>query len=121
MKRSIARKWAAALESGDYKQIDGSLRIGNSFCCLGVLCNIHAQKHPEIASLELDKHAYLDAEVDLPNEVADWSGMHSHQGKIQSGVHYKGQKYNCLIELNDIADMTFPEIAKVIRKHWKEL
>ena len=45
MNPEIKAKWVAALRSGEYKQAKGQLRIGNSFCCLGVLCNLHAQAH----------------------------------------------------------------------------
>jgi hypothetical protein len=36
----IKEKWVAALRSGQFKQGRGSLRNGNQYCCLGVLCVI---------------------------------------------------------------------------------
>jgi len=36
----LKAKWLEALRSGKYDQTSGHLRDGNSFCCLGVLCNI---------------------------------------------------------------------------------
>ena len=37
----IKKKWLTALKSGNYKQGTGKLRRrDNSFCCLGVLCDI---------------------------------------------------------------------------------
>lgn len=32
--------WVKALRSGEYKQAHGRLRDGDSFCCLGVYCDI---------------------------------------------------------------------------------
>jgi hypothetical protein len=32
--------WASALESGEYKQAQGSLRTEEGFCCLGVACDL---------------------------------------------------------------------------------
>lgn len=53
MKKKIAKMWADALRSGDYKQGIGRLRNEhNHFCCLGVLCNLHAIHHPNIAEME---------------------------------------------------------------------
>ena len=34
------REWIEALRSGKYEQTQNYLRSGNSFCCLGVLCDI---------------------------------------------------------------------------------
>lgn len=113
MKRALARRWAAALESGEYKQGTWQLRKGNKFCCLAVLCNLHAQDHPEIAAKQKLKSAYMGEVVALPAEVCEWAGMKSPIGGIRND--------ESLANMNDVQGLTFPEIAKVIRKHWKEL
>lgn len=52
MKKEIADKWVAALRSGNYKQTTGMLNRNNeSFCCLGVLCEIAIKD-----GVELEKH-----------------------------------------------------------------
>lgn len=113
MKRSIARKWAAALSSGEYKQGKGRLRKGDKFCCLGVLCNLHAQEYPEIAATQKHKSVYLGEKGVLPEEVRDWAGMNSDDGYITYG--------NDLVGMNDLEGKSFAEIAKVIRKEYKKL
>mgnify|MGYP001614085498 FL=1 len=35
-------RWIKALRNGEYTQWRGNLRYGNSFCCLGVACDISA-------------------------------------------------------------------------------
>lgn len=46
MRPKVKKEWIAALRSGDYRQGRGQLRSeDNSFCCLGVLCNLHAMHH----------------------------------------------------------------------------
>jgi len=46
MKKGIMKKWVNALRSGEYDQCSGKLakrdneKNSDSFCCLGVLCNI---------------------------------------------------------------------------------
>jgi hypothetical protein len=116
MKRSIARKWAAALESGEYQQTKGVLRDPNGFCCLGVLCNIHAQENPEIAAKESDPDSYLGEVEVIPYQVQDWAGLSSVDGSLTTSA--TGDIM--LAEEND-KGMKFPQIAKIIRKHWKEL
>ena len=36
----IVDKWLPALRSGEYKQLQGALRKGDEFCCLGVACDL---------------------------------------------------------------------------------
>ncbi len=40
MDSNLKKEWLSALRSGDYKQGTKVLRKGNSFCCLGVLCDV---------------------------------------------------------------------------------
>lgn len=119
MKKEIMEKWTEALESGDYAQCRGTLRKPNKkkskygFCCLGVLCNIHAQEHPEIAAKETNPTEYLGRTAYLPYEVMEWAGIHSDLGYIPS-------LNTPLAAMNDDGK-SFKHLAKVIRKHYKEL
>jgi hypothetical protein len=40
MNQELKNKWIEALRSGKYKQGRNYLRMGDSFCCLGVLCDV---------------------------------------------------------------------------------
>jgi hypothetical protein len=42
--KEIKKLWLEALRSGAYKQTSNRLRDGDSFCCLGVLCDVHKNK-----------------------------------------------------------------------------
>lgn len=44
MDREIGLKWVAALRSGEYKQSMLYLQDCLGFCCLGVLCDVHAKE-----------------------------------------------------------------------------
>ena len=119
MKKEIMEKWVQALESGDYSQCRGTLRKANKkkskygFCCLGVLCNIHAQEYPEIAAKETDPTEYLGQTAYLPPEVMQWADIQSCDGYIDSlGTE--------LAVMNDDGK-SFKHLAKVIREHYKEL
>ncbi len=78
MKRSIARKWAKALESGEYKQAKGQLRKGDAMCCLGVLCNLHAKENPEFAAAQKYKKYYGGNTEAPPQAVLEWAGSLRH-------------------------------------------
>ena len=39
-REQVLKLWIKALRSGEYKQTQGLLRVKNSFCCLGVLCDL---------------------------------------------------------------------------------
>ena len=112
MKKEIAEQWVAELRSGKYKQAKGQLRTKtNSFCCLGVLCNMHAEAHPSIAANQTDPTEYMGNDGLLPDEVMKWAGMSSTNGS------YNGR---CLSNDNDIG-MNFSQISIKIEDHWKKL
>lgn len=71
----VKKLWLKALRNGEYKQGQNQLREGNRFCCLGVLCNLHAVEHPNHASTETDPVLYFNNQSTLPYEVAHWAGI----------------------------------------------
>jgi len=110
MKAKIKRLWVKALRSGQYKQTENALRDkGNAFCCLGVLCNLHAQAHPKFAAKQRVPEAY-DGEEAYPSErVQKWAGLDSNDPWIN-------EMSTTLATLNDDG-RSFNEIADVIEKH----
>jgi hypothetical protein len=120
MKKRIKNKWIKALRSGDYKQTEGALRAGDAFCCLGVLCNIHAQEHPEIAAKEKSPRYYMGAHGLLPPAVVEWAGL-TNVATEENGdptdikVTYR-DKETTLSNLNDSEELSFKKIAKVIER-----
>jgi hypothetical protein len=105
MNPRVKAKWIAALRSGDYKQGRGQLRTTrNKFCCLGVLCNIHAQEHPEIAEKQRAPDRYMCHVGTLPNCVFEWASI---------TIDYETR----LIDMNDTNGITFKQIAAWIEKN----
>lgn len=117
MNSEIKKLWVAALRSGDYKQ--GKLRLRNpykggqtSFCCLGVLCNLHAIAHPEIAKEEKDEWTYMGEGGVLPAAVSAWAGLTKPCGDdvtietINTG----------LAGHNDLYERNFLTLAKAIEE-----
>ncbi len=108
MNKRIKRLWVDALRSGEYVQGKHLLRdSADRFCCLGVLCNIHAQEHPKIAAAQNYPGRYMGYMGDLPRPVYEWAGLDRNDPKIAD---------NYLSLLNDNG-RTFPEIADLIEKH----
>ena len=131
MKQKIAMMWIEALESGAYEQTTGALRETNSdggtgFCCLGVLCNLHAQTHPKIAAMQDHPAEYLGSDDFAPKEVMKWSGLKTNNAKFMEfnpSKEYDADD-NCvksLVDLNDEDNYDFKQIAAVIRKNWRKL
>jgi hypothetical protein len=126
MKKSIKKKWLKALRSGEYQQTTGQLRQGSydgqtSFCCLGVLCNLHAQAHPEIAAQNYDPEHYMGSFGALPLEVVVWAGLDKHATDLEDTeevnikVTYRDEE-TTLIKLNDEEGLSFKKIANVIER-----
>jgi hypothetical protein len=146
MNHEVMQKWAKALRSGDYQQIDGRLRSYEpddrgkySYCCLGVLCELHRQEFNadgsghryawgEAKKNEASKPttAYDSHVDDLPPSVKEWAGI-----EMNSPVVYlddeeltdagEGGAPIELIGLNDDAGWSFERIANVIEEQWKDL
>lgn len=115
MRKDIKAKWIRALRSGKYRQGDGQLRNDDKFCCLGVLCDIHAKATGE----KWDGNTYAGVEIQLPVSVAKWARIpkkflddHSIQ---ETDIQLSEDPDDNLSTLND-SGHTFKEIADVIKE-----
>lgn len=117
MRKDIAMAWAKALPK--YKQTQQRLRRelddgSTGFCCMGVLCNLHAQAHPEFAATQTSPTTY-DGFSSFPSErVLQWAGLNSENGAY-------GMDGDSLVNDNDRRLHNFEQIADTIEKHWREL
>lgn len=97
MDAQLKAKWVEALRSGKYRQTRGMLKapLDNSFCCLGVLCDIQG---------------------------ADFDAIRAHYGTLSlSSSPYEyigtvGVLSDRLAMMND-SGASFSEIADFIEKH----
>jgi hypothetical protein len=124
MKKDIAKLWTKALRSGKYKQGKHTLRNhDNSFCCLGVLCDLYnkEQKKKKKKTLDVIKincqiegkcYKYGPATSYLPVVVKKWAGMKTTKGEF----FLNDYAYN-LAGFNDgdyDTAKSFKSIAKII-------
>jgi hypothetical protein len=108
MNERIKNIWVSALLSGTYKQGKAWLKDGDSFCCLGVLCDLHSKE----TGTEWDGEAYLGRMGFLPIEVQEWSGISSHRAEF-----CKELPGDSLQRQNDCG-ATFHEIVELIKEHF---
>jgi len=101
MKPEIKAQWIAAMESGDYAHGKEFLRRegpgGDRYCCLGVLCDLHAKKTKrKWVRYGTDAFSYVDSSTGtLPLLVMRWAGLRTRDfGKLEE----------ILMEINDAAD-----------------
>lgn len=112
MNKRIKKLWVDALRSGEYKQAKSKLRKGSYFCCLGVLCNIHAQEHPEIAAKQLSSNFYMGNSDLLPPAVIKWAKLQSVDGGC---VKVNGISHSLTV-LNDSGKANFDKLADLIEE-----
>lgn len=136
---SVKAKWLAALRSGKYKQTQYELRNKdkpNAFCCLGVLCNIHAEEHPEFAAKQKKIGTYDGSEGYPSQRVLKWAFGPTYNKGVDGRVDVKHPDPNVTEEvydetreqyiqvpysttlavLNDDDALSFKQIARVIEK-----
>lgn len=95
-------EWIAALRSGKYKQGEARLRERDTFCCLGVACDISKLD-------EWREEKYLGASLSLPLKVQFYFGIQGSEGSMSD------RDYHALTGMNDCGE-SFQKIAAVIEE-----
>lgn len=112
MKPKVKKLWVKALRSEKYKQGHGHLRVDTFYCCMGVLCDLHAKankKKWKRGNISLD---YDGGTQFLSGNVMLWAGLEN----CDPFVKYGRNRYS-LSNLNDGKKLTFPQIADIIEKN----
>ena len=118
MNPRIKQRWLDALRSGEYKQTMENLQDSNGFCCLGVLCDLHAQERGMNWVRRTDGYELYGETQTLPLSVQEWAGLDNDIGGMvdfdyeRDGVMYV--KSESLPEINDTWNKNFNEIADLI-------
>lgn len=119
MNPEIKARWVAALRSGEYEQASGCLRaVGDDdanktlgFCCLGVLCNLHAEAHPRIAAKETNADRYLRESALLPELVREWARL-----PFARGAEVEINGFMAALTHHNDNGATFAQIADAIEE-----
>ena len=118
MKKEIALLLADAITSGHYKRGAGYNRTSdNKFCIGGVLINLFAQAHPDLAAKERDPLRFMGTNSSIPEAVMKWADIkYCNMSFIDDKKHKIGKgNYNGLRHAND-AGASFEELANWLRK-----
>ena len=120
MNPEIRAKWAAALRSGEFPQGDGYLHYEDTFCCLGVLCELAvkagALPPPEPDPADADIWLYGNNNGLLPEAVQQWAGLSKMSPTVFVTVESEPGEPQAweLAHLNDQEGWTFAQIADAI-------
>ncbi len=107
MKQEITNRWCKALRSGKYQQGKEKLKSDDGkFCCLGVLCEVYKEDHPDVSDIVL----YSDNQMPIA-EVRRWA----EQSRFDLSYNTNVPDYH-LPTLNDKYDYSFEQIADLIEK-----
>ena len=118
MNPEIKAKWVAALRSGEYKQGKRYLKSGDTYCCLGVLCDIAAQEGLGEWTKPVDdgykgREGFVtlkDCKYSvLPIDIIIWANL--------TGDGNPEIKRHTLTNRNDYMNEDFNKIADVIEKY----
>lgn len=108
MKEEIRDKWVAALRSGEFVQGHYTLYdfSYNSYCCLGVLCELHRREFRSESWILGTPSFYFGHESHLPPEVIEWLG-------IEEDMYLS----SFLMGANDSDGWPFAKIARYIEAY----
>ena len=131
MNQEIKAAWLAALRSGAYKQGRHTLRYEDKYCCLGVLCDLHAKAG--LGTWEGDPHEYgdmfycgndgsQDSQI-LPTAVREWAGLEysdpavwgeQRLTQLNDGEEEESEEDDCTVILS--VPLVFSQIADLIEE-----
>lgn len=114
MNSEIKDKWLKALRSGKYKQTTGVLKASDSYCCLGVLCDVYSKTKKKSGIKFDDFNQFFDGEnlklSILSDRIINWAELSGNE------IEPSRDNHATLMVLND-SGKTFLEIADIIEKH----
>lgn len=119
--RPNMRLWVAALRSGEFTQVTGTLRDEDKFCCLGVACEVAIRKGIDL-DYDPEDESYDGCVSDLPWKVVAWLGT----GASDPVIAFTPEGPSVPEELsaseaNDDRRWNFNQIADAIEEHYKLL
>lgn len=125
MKDSVKKQWVTALRSDKFIQTPKHLKTDDSYCCLGVLCELHSRETGKSGwsyNTTEETFEYLGVSYVLPAEVSEWAGFLDPNDPQNTVPGYSNPLINVdgkemtLAVLNDDG-YTFNQIAQLIETY----
>lgn len=118
MNPEVKKKWVAALRTGHFRQGHDCLRSHDdsevkTYCCLGVLCELHRQEVGGVwvwVDDAFPTYAYLGEDTALPARVMEWAGLGLSDPVVAVAP---GTDVELLSDIND-RGTSFEKIADLI-------
>lgn len=110
--------WVKALRSGEYEQALGRLRDGDTFCCLGVACEVYRKAGGDLSwrgDAALTGRSHHTNGSSLPETVRDAFGLADDEGGLTLPCR-DANASEYLSFLND-SGASFKRIATLIEKN----
>ena len=101
MNQDVKKRWVEALRDGSYEQGHGALRKGDTYCCLGVLCDI------------MDGTWEEDDGMWVGSQNAIWAPPED----LSDNIGLRSRDISQLMEMNDTLKKDFPNIADYIEEN----
>jgi hypothetical protein len=108
--KKVKSLWVSALRSGKYKRCTAQLKKDDGFCCLGVLCDLHARRFKNT----WDGEQYLSEDSELPEDVIEWAGLSAADPQLNPS---REVDFSTATHYNDKARYSFNKIADLIEKN----
>ena len=121
MNLEVQKKWVNALRSGEYKQGREALKVKDTFCCLGVLCDLYSKEHNVGEWVQRDDFVdgfdYKEGDLPsangiLPTHIMLWAGLKEKNPVVSGSSRVRIER---LSRKND-AGTSFSKIADIIEK-----
>jgi hypothetical protein len=100
------KAWLEALRSGKYKQHKTSLRSNDSFCCVGVECDVFSS----------EQWRPVNQTIGWQNPGTDLCSFAEVPVVVKEASGFSDKFYDRLYKWNDVHDKTFTEIADFIEE-----
>lgn len=112
------KQFLEALRSGKYQQIQGTLKNGDGYCCLGVAAELFLPEGGKIEQKDdfcqfSDSSGKDVASAFLPHYAIDALDAHSWSCKPVGGIDYLPS----MMDMNDTLGWSFTTIADFIEKN----
>ena len=110
-----AKKWVAALHSGQFKQTKSCLSSEGRYCCLGVACEVYiADGHVLEKSKEEGLCKYGGERYVLPPIVQHWLRLRNDNGSTNAALVRSDGGFSYGLSSANDRGATFTEIADFI-------
>lgn len=90
----FATKWIEELRSGNYMQGNGTLRREDTYCCLGVLCDVVDPRHWVDSIDGSYRFTYLGHSAIPDDQTLEKVGMNANQARFLSSMNDSGKSFD---------------------------